>query len=172
MNACFEAGNSISGATCICSDGIEANTCDTGPGDLPDLFENYMQYSADICYAMFTEGQIEFMRWVLLNKRDRIIINREVIGTPTSTPVVRSNDNRIDIYPNPTGGMLYVEQSLFNKGNVRVDVMDMLGKSVRSTSVSAAEKQFHLDLSGLPAAVYLLHFGNEEFSTTERVVIR
>lgn len=172
MNACFEAGNSISGATCICSDGIEANTCDTGPGDLPDLFENYMQYSADICYAMFTEGQIEFMRWVLLNKRDRIIINREVIGTPTSTPVVRSNDNRIDMYPNPTGGMLYVEQSLFNKGNVRVDVMDMLGKSVRSTSVSAAEKQFHLDLSGLPAAVYLLHFGNEEFSTTERVVIR
>ena len=171
MNACFEAGNSIVGATCICSDGIEANTCDTGPGDMPDLFENYMQYSADLCYAMFTQGQTEFMRWVLLNKRDRLIINRE-IETPTGITVIRSNENRIDIFPNPSSGKLFVDQQLFNKGAIGIEVVDMLGKTVYTTSISAAERQFTLDLPKLASAMYFVNFKNEEISTTERILIK
>jgi hypothetical protein len=171
MNACFEAGNSIIGATCICSDGIEANTCDTGPGDMPDLFENYMQYSADLCYAMFTQEQAEFMRWVLLNKRDRLIINRQ-IETPTGITVIRSNENRIDIFPNPSSGKLFVDQQLFNKGTIGVEVIDMLGKTVYTTSVNAAERQFTLDLPALASAMYFVNFKNEEISTTERILIK
>lgn len=33
------------------------NTCDTGSGDLPDMFQNYMDYSDDACMNLFTTGQ-------------------------------------------------------------------------------------------------------------------
>lgn len=33
------------------------NSCDEGPNDLPDMFQNYMDYSDDGCMNMFTKGQ-------------------------------------------------------------------------------------------------------------------
>ncbi len=38
------------------------NSCDEGPGDLPDMFQNYMDYSNDACMNLFTEGQKARMR--------------------------------------------------------------------------------------------------------------
>jgi len=42
------------------------NSCDTGAGDLPDMFMNYMDYSDDICMNMFTAGQKDRMRALLM----------------------------------------------------------------------------------------------------------
>lgn len=33
------------------------NSCEEGPNDLPDMFQNYMDYSDDACMNMFTQGQ-------------------------------------------------------------------------------------------------------------------
>nr|MBX2871243.1 zinc metalloprotease [Saprospiraceae bacterium] len=38
------------------------NSCDEGPGDLPDMFQNYMDYSQDACMNLYTEGQKSRMR--------------------------------------------------------------------------------------------------------------
>ena len=38
------------------------NSCDEGSGDLPDMFQNYMDYSDDGCMNLFTIGQKERMR--------------------------------------------------------------------------------------------------------------
>lgn len=38
------------------------NSCDEGEGDLPDMFQNYMDYSNDDCYTLFTKGQKARMR--------------------------------------------------------------------------------------------------------------
>jgi len=39
-----------------------ANSCIVGTGDLPDMFQNYMDYSDDACMNIFTNGQKERMR--------------------------------------------------------------------------------------------------------------
>lgn len=170
INSCIENGGSFSLSNCICSTG-ETNSCDEGSGDMPDLFENYMDYSSDYCYTMFTQGQSDFMRWVLTNKRPDIIVAR-TIETPTGITVIRSNENRIDIFPNPSSGKLFVDQQLFNKGTIGIEVIDMLGKTVYTTSVNAAERQFTLDLPKLASAMYFVNFKNEEISTTERILIK
>lgn len=41
------------------------NTCNTGAGDLPDMFQNYMDYSDDACMNLFTAGQKARMQAVL-----------------------------------------------------------------------------------------------------------
>ncbi|MEO1449469.1 MAG: GEVED domain-containing protein, partial [Bacteroidota bacterium] len=38
------------------------NSCGSGPGDSPDMFQNYMDYSDDPCFNMFTQGQANRMR--------------------------------------------------------------------------------------------------------------
>lgn len=38
------------------------NSCNTGSGDLPDMFQNYMDYSDDGCMNLFTTGQSNRMR--------------------------------------------------------------------------------------------------------------
>lgn len=39
-----------------------SNSCNTGAGDLPDMFQNYMDYSDDACMNLFTSGQKDRMR--------------------------------------------------------------------------------------------------------------
>ena len=38
------------------------DSCDDGTGDLPDMFQNYMDYSDDACFNLFTTGQKNRMR--------------------------------------------------------------------------------------------------------------
>ncbi|MGB0932086.1 MAG: zinc metalloprotease, partial [Chitinophagales bacterium] len=40
----------------------DTNSCDDGVGDLPDMFQNYMDYSDDACFNLFTTGQKDRMR--------------------------------------------------------------------------------------------------------------
>lgn len=43
-----------------------ANTCEAGqPNDLPDMIENYMDYSTESCMNTFTQGQADIMRGIL-----------------------------------------------------------------------------------------------------------
>ncbi|MEZ5038491.1 MAG: T9SS type A sorting domain-containing protein [Saprospiraceae bacterium] len=48
------------------------NTCNTGAGDLPDMFQNYMDYSDDGCMNLFTQGQKERMRALFEEGGDRV----------------------------------------------------------------------------------------------------
>lgn len=42
------------------------NTCGAGTaGDLPDMIENYMDYSTESCMNTFTQGQVDIMRGIL-----------------------------------------------------------------------------------------------------------
>ncbi|MBK9355768.1 MAG: hypothetical protein IPN09_17915 [Bacteroidetes bacterium] len=46
------------------------NTCRRNqPGDLPDMWENYMDYSSEECQVAFTNDQITIMRGVLEGPR-------------------------------------------------------------------------------------------------------
>lgn len=45
----------------------EINSCTSESPDLPDMFQNYMDYSHDVCMNLFTTGQKDRMRLVLEN---------------------------------------------------------------------------------------------------------
>lgn len=67
--------------TCLFSQ----NTCNRSvAGDLPDMIENYMDYSSEECQNMFTEKQILVMRSTLESYRISLPYQKEVIVTITS----------------------------------------------------------------------------------------
>jgi hypothetical protein len=53
------------------------NTCNDASNDLPDMVENYMDYSAHTCQNMFTKGQVFVMREALVKYRPNVA-SREV----------------------------------------------------------------------------------------------
>ncbi len=57
--------NSSSG----CPTGVQASGCPAAPSPPGKNYQNYMDYTDDPCYSMFTKGQVERMHWVLENCR-------------------------------------------------------------------------------------------------------
>ena len=75
------------------------NTCTDEPIDLPDMFQNYMDYTDDVCMNLFTEDQKTRMRTVLENSPRRLSLTESKGAMP---PVIVSNDLGIRNIINPS----------------------------------------------------------------------
>lgn len=68
-NTCMQAGDRVcdtpqaANPNFLCDSTL--NTCTDSPQDLPDMIYNYMDYTADQCVVMFSEGQTERMHFYL-----------------------------------------------------------------------------------------------------------
>lgn len=81
-----------------------ANSCtdDIGGLDLPNMIENYMDYSSGDCQNAFTQGQIDLMRAVLTDYRPELA--EVFVGVNETSP--KSN---LKLYPNPNQGNFTLE---------------------------------------------------------------
>ena len=58
---------------------LGGNTCVEPKNDLPDMFENYMDYSTEACQNLFTKQQVQMMRTSITDFRTELPIKREII---------------------------------------------------------------------------------------------
>src|SRR5688572_16352913 len=58
-----------SGATSGCPSGTINSGCISAPNPPGKMYQNYMDYTDDACYSMFSKGNVERMHWVLENCR-------------------------------------------------------------------------------------------------------
>ena len=100
-------------------------------GDLPDMVENYMDYSAETCQNSFTQGQVDLMRGVLENERIDLIS-----GNPASTSNFRQFE--FNIYPNPSQGTALIGN--IPKENAQLKIYNESGKVIRELKVSSQQK--------------------------------
>jgi hypothetical protein len=123
------------------------NTCNDGPGDLPDMVENYMDYSRETCQNSFTKGQIAIMRAVLEGPRSGLPL-------PPSNTVSPQAAELGSIFPNPSDGLFYwnlpeeVDRFTFF-------VSDVYGRIVIAPRLG--QPRLAIDLAGYPAGMYYLH---------------
>ena len=100
---------------------LNSNTCGAGnAGDLPDMIENYMDYSDERCQNMFTVEQVALMRSILTTYRSGIILTQGVGFNHWDFSVAK-------IYPNPAKDRIYGmnSESLLN-------VFDMSGRLIKT----------------------------------------
>jgi hypothetical protein len=128
------------------------NTCGAvTPGDLPDMWENYMDYCRDACQTMFTFNQIDLIRGVMANQRNSLVQGS------SSVPVIGSQKT-FGLYPNPAGNTL----SVLYEGKInRATVVNVMGQQLLVAEGAAANTK-SFDISHLPAGNYILLLDTEE----------
>lgn len=139
------------------------NTCGDGvAGDLPDLWENYMDYSRETCQSMFTHGQVDLMRSVLENQRDTLVSG---VITPAPLAIMHMaapDRHSLIVYPQPAGEKLTIA---FTGHIDELHVSNAMGQTVVSYK-NLQDRQ--IDVSQLPAGVYFLKLrdGAQAYSKT------
>ena len=129
------------------------NTCvDNIQGiDLPDMIENFMDYSAESCQNSFTAGQIALMHGVLEDDRYDLVHNNAASIPSTSIAFGAK------IYPVPAQEELHL--SIEQSENVDLKILDVNGQLMFvKTHISMNEL---ISLSDFQSGVYFIHLSKE-----------
>ena len=77
----------------------------------------------------------------------------------------------ISVSPNPVKSILTVRTLQMLESDLRIDLTDLNGKTILSTRMSSSEISKQLDLSPLPATMYMLHLKSENGRTIKNLKI-
>lgn len=145
----------------------EQNTCtDEGEDDMPDMFENYMDYSSEDCLNSFTKGQVAIMRSVLENERSGLISR-----TPTDVYAVEATED-FRVFPNPASDQFVIEANMEQMEAYQVRLYNMQGQLVRSPELMPYADRQTVNVSNLPSGLYSLLITQGSRHYSQKVVIR
>jgi hypothetical protein len=128
-------------------------------GDLPNMQENYMDYSPESCQVAFTLGQRDLMRGVIENYRWDLI-------SPSTVGTIINKSININIYPNPTRGAINISGL---NGYEFIKIYTLHGKLIQDITVTSSQ----VDIKNLPEGLYFVQIENEfEIITKKLQVIK
>jgi hypothetical protein len=128
-----------------------------GLGDLPDMYENFMDYSSEECQNSFTKGQITFMRSFIKTHRSNLLSTKENI-----TDI----NEEIDVFTNPIDNSILVK--IVNQPIKQIELFDQLGRKIKSVSVNNTSKT----ISNIPNGFFVLRITLENnHIATKKIVL-
>lgn len=137
------------------------NTCtdDIAGTDLPDMVENYMDYSSETCQNSWTDGQVQLMHGVLEDDRYDLVHNN---------PAATSMHDHLNIvaYPNPASKVLTVRTEVSEK--MDITLIDINGTLVYGSTLVNGLHQISLD--GIAPGFYLLNVRNSVYLDIQRIL--
>jgi len=155
---------------------IDGYNCDTATNscnlayqgiDYPDLFENYMDYSGDACYNMFTDKQADFMRFVLSNRRSGIISKRET-EVVSNIKITNNEANKLSLFPNPVQNNLNIK--LEELQNLALEIYQIDGKLVWKDYINNTQSLKTINTTELKKGAYIIKLYNADFVTFEKFI--
>ncbi|MCH2230596.1 MAG: T9SS type A sorting domain-containing protein [Crocinitomicaceae bacterium] len=138
------------------------NTCiDNIQGvDLPDMVENYMDYSEETCQNSFTQGQVDLMHGVLENERYNLVYNNPA-------GLTEINAFEFNLYPNPASNKFTVKSM---EKIERIQLISITGQTLRTIDVNSTSAIINTD--DLTTGLYYIIIASENQQTmSESLVI-
>ena len=135
-----------------CTDNIQGQ-------DLPDMIENFMDYSAETCQNTFTQGQADLMYAVLEAERFNL-----VHGNPAAINEV--DQQNISIYPNPSTDQITITFT----GEIKsIKIIDLYGKVI--SKYIEPVNGIQVDISAFESGLYFVHYQlNSGDTGSQRIV--
>ncbi|MEO6169010.1 MAG: peptide-N-glycosidase F-related protein [Chitinophagales bacterium] len=96
------------------------------------------------------------------------------VGLTTATgDYIFTDKTIVDVYPNPTDGHLFIDISLAERKDGKVEITDLLGKKVYSYEFkNLTAESLEADLSHYPRGVYLVTFHSGKDHITKKVMVQ
>lgn len=153
--------------------GVNANSCNVPyPGDgidYPDMRENYMNYSTDLCYGMFTKEQVNMMRFALTDKRSGVIVKREA---PVPTTIKNRSSLDAMIYPNPSHGIININLNSVSKEASKVVIYNTLGEQVKAQVLSSGIQNAEINIKNIAAGSYIVQIQRGSESIVKQLIVQ
>jgi hypothetical protein len=107
-----------------------------------------------------------------------VVVDENMMMMPVDdNPPLTFSENRgadqLQVYPNPSDGILYIDYTRVEAGMVELQVIDPLGRTVKYDTWTQANTSLQtMQLHNLPTGVYYLRFtGDGGFNETRRIVL-
>ena len=151
---------------------ITRNTCSKiepfYSADMPDLIENYMDYSSESCMNMFTQGQAALMQNVLDGPR------KNLVQTSSSSAPVSATEMPV-LFPNPARAGRTMLSLPVGWQPQHIDLVGPDGKIIRSLSGTyfsgKTERQIALDTHNLTPGWYAVRVLTADRVWVERLLV-
>ena len=145
------------------------NSCS---GDqLEDMFQNYMDYTNDICMNLFTNDQKTRMRTVLENspRRKEVLANASIVLS-TNQPQLLNNTTQI--FPNPAVDRAQLQMNNDFQGEVEIIVSDLTGAVLQrhATTKFTTLWEYTLATNSLAKGMYIVNIKMKQGSISKRLV--
>lgn len=111
---------------------LGGNTCIEPKNDMPDMFENYMDYSTEACQNIFTRRQVQMMRTSISDFRTTLPIRTDIITRMRVFDTVVYDE--VLIYPIETKSDVVVEirnEDILEQ--LEIQFFDLLGQKMTDT---------------------------------------
>lgn len=128
---------------------LSSNTCDEGSGDLPDMIENYMDYSDEHCMNMFTQQQVMAMRYVVENFRQNLLLSASNFDSKMN----------LQVYPNPASDFIMISYESPIEYELSVSLRDITGRIYFQTTMS---KMLQLPVFQLTDGLYFIDIHSKD----------
>lgn len=143
------------------------NTCGAGTtGDLPDMWENYMDYSKESCQVLFTPEQVGHMRATLDIPTQR--------GNLTTWEALLSINNIdfssiVHIAPNPAQHYIQIEW----KNDIELNKFEIINAKGQVMLIKNIDKNYsqYIETSMLNNGIYTLRMYGEKGIATKKFII-
>ncbi len=140
------------------------NSCTSDHADLPDMVENFMDFSSDQCRVSFTQQQILLMREVLKTERKDLRVLQEEDRFK----------EEIIVYPNPSPGRVrvYLRKEINTDYTFRLRSLDRQVLPIAFDQNEAFPGiSFSFDLGHLPNGIYLVELETKQWSFVKKIVV-
>ena len=128
-------------------------------GDLPNMQENYMDYSPESCQVAFTLGQRDIMRGVIENNRWDLIDNYPVASVSNKTA------SQIIVYPNPTNSILTIKNVELNS-NIKIYTLN--GTLIYQTTNNNSTQ---INIDELPQGMYFIKIRDSKSVVIKKIEV-
>lgn len=129
-------------------------------GDLPDMIENYMDYSSEDCQNSFTKGQVDLIHGVLEDQRYDLV--HDNVASIQSLETIQ-----VSIYPNPTNESITIQAE---KSLTWIKIVDAQGREI--THIQDVHHQHQIDCSTFHSGIYFVHYGTSSNQTGMKRMIK
>jgi hypothetical protein len=140
------------------------NTCvDNIAGiDMPDMIENYMDYSAEDCQNSFTMQQVQFMRWVIRS-------HRADIATISFTGINAINESEILFTtPNPANESVLISAPI-GSNKALLNIYNTSGNLVMSKEIMT--NKILIDTQNFAEGIYFIELSRNANTLRNKLVI-
>ncbi len=139
---------------------VPKNTNKCEPLAMP---QNFMDYTNDTCFNLFTKNQVERMK-VVLEKCSR---RKELTYSPAIAVRNENLADRISIFPNPANAILRIRTENLELKTLKI--LSVLGQEVYHKAILA---DTNIDISNLSQAIYILQIETEKGIVIKKLLIQ